>query len=462
MFWYLLLAGMLVPAHTLDHPEVLSLVIRKLSGQAEQHRNSSGDVATNRYNFLPINDVQGTDWEHLAGLEQDPCSAWNATIVITASYIMRTVEADLKLISDPGCETYEVHLWEMLVGHPGYEPCINGMVLVMSATFQFSDSNHVVTFENVTAGNYCVRITPCPPSDCLTLYSKVVELPEMISHEEAVLSHKKPEEDYYFLFLLLPFGLVVFIGYLIYYQKKRNIGLPHITSITKIVTAKAVDSTPVIKVVYSRDSPQHNEAVACLCRFLEKEVNVRVVYDENAHAHAHLTSDWAIAMANVHCPNFTSEPRKSKTEEKILVIESDGGLIKQDAHHNYKDLSLAVTDYTDEMYHITYNALLSRQAQALGDYCHIFVARFSYTATGSRLNLVPEKRYTLPEHMKELLSALLHTSTSQGCNLTSDRLKKMMESETYQHLLLLVDNMKNSLDQNPDLIRDKLKTIIVS
>lgn len=62
----------------------------------------------------------------------------------------------------------------------------------------------------------------------------------------------------------------------------------------------------------------------------------------------------------------------------------------------------------DELYHTTYAALLSQQAQALGDYCHLLVARLPYTTLPDRLDLVPEKRFLLPQHLPQLLEALLH------------------------------------------------------
>ncbi|KAG0444084.1 hypothetical protein HPB47_014192 [Ixodes persulcatus] len=110
------------------------------------------------------------------------CSSWNATIVVTASYMSSWVEADVQVHQWPRCRhQFRVGLWEVLQPPgPGEEPCVFDIAIVQEVQRSLEGVNSsVVHFENMTAGNYCVRVTPmCPgSSDCLTLFSKVVELP---------------------------------------------------------------------------------------------------------------------------------------------------------------------------------------------------------------------------------------------------------------------------------------------
>ncbi|XP_077541218.1 uncharacterized protein LOC144153447 [Haemaphysalis longicornis] len=162
-----------------------------------------------------------------------------------------------------------------------------------------------------------------------------------------------------------------------------------------------------VRVVYSRDSEAHVAAVGQLCALLQSELGVRVEYDEAATGPAHVTHDWTLAMAHLPCPRFNEAPQGGR-RVKMLVLESDGALLKHRAYRLHKDVGVASESSVDELYHTTYAALLSQQAQALGDYCHLLVARLPYTTLPDRLDLVPEKRFLLPQHLPHLLEALLH------------------------------------------------------
>ncbi|KAL3214216.1 hypothetical protein MRX96_051508 [Rhipicephalus microplus] len=183
----------------------------------------------------------------------------------------------------------------------------------------------------------------------------------------------------------------------------------------------------VVKVVYSRDSESHVAAVSRLCELLRRELGFRVEWDEAVMHLAHVTPDWAMAMAQLPCPQFNSTAKTAPTV-KMLVIESDGALLKHQAYRNHKDLGLVSDSNVDELYHTTYAALLSNHAQALGHYCHIMVARLPYTTLPDRLDLVPEKRYQLPEHLPLLLQALLHKT-----KLPVTGAELALRSEAYSH-----------------------------
>uniref|UniRef100_A0A023G2D2 Putative secreted protein n=1 Tax=Amblyomma parvum TaxID=251391 RepID=A0A023G2D2_AMBPA len=61
---------------------------------------------------------------------------------------------------------------------------------------------------------------------------------------------------------------------------------------------------PVVKVVYSRDSEAHMAVVSQLCSLLQSELGMRVEWDEAAAGPAHVTHDWAMALAQLPCPAF--------------------------------------------------------------------------------------------------------------------------------------------------------------
>ncbi|CAN8017423.1 unnamed protein product, partial [Ixodes persulcatus] len=220
-----------------------------------------------------------------------------------------------------------------------------------------------------------------------------------------------------------------------------------------------LEALPVVKVVYSRDCEVHNQVVWRLCTLLRSELGLAVEYDEGAPGRAHLSVDWALAMADVACPLFPGADGapEGHRRERLLVIESEGGLIKQGAYRRDKDVGLSSGSIWDDLYHTTYTALLSRQAQALGDYCHILVARFPYSPSSPRLDLVPEKRYVLPTHTNELLGALLHGWMDEKD--VPARIQSVCASDAHTHFQEALMNACNNLEENPGLVRDRFKAI---
>lgn len=402
------------------------------------------------------------------------CSSWNATIVVTASYTSSWVEADVQVHQWPQCRhQFRVGLWEVLrPPGPGEEPCVFDIAIVQEVQRSLEGVNSsVVHFENMTAGNYCVRVTPmCPgSSDCLTLFSKVVELPEVVQPEKQRSSRGRPSLVLVAL-VAVPLLVVGLLGCTLVQLWRRHRCLPPGTRPRKPPVPGPVGekaplppdihaALPVVKVVYSRDCEAHNEVVWRLCTLLRSELGLAVEYDEGAPGRAHLSADWALAMADVACPLFPGADGapEGHRRERLLVIESEGGLIKQAAYRRDKDVGLSSGSMWDDLYHTTYTALLSRQAQALGDYCHILVARFSYSPSSPRLDLVPEKRYVLPTHMRELLEALLHGWMDEKD--VPARIQSVCASDAHTHFQEALMNACNTLEENPGLVRDRFKAI---
>ncbi|KAK8778210.1 hypothetical protein V5799_020448 [Amblyomma americanum] len=354
---------------------------------------------------------------------QTACLKWNAIIDLEGSYTEGSILVSVSVFGEsaPRCEQLRVGLWQ--VNGSGvldrHQFCLTDRIKFAREKTESLSLSVKVLFQNLSAGNYCVRVTPVcrQPQECLTLVSRVIELPSAPKD----LTPEAPEEiltRLKWLLLLLP--LVVFLTATIVLLVHRGRGpswKAHKDSSTQrppqlhVGTPLLDPGPPVLRVVYSRDSESHVAAVWKLCELLEAELGMRVVWDEAAAGPAHVTHDWAMAMAQLPCPLFNPEAVQAEgslTAEKILVLESDGALLKHQAYRRHKDIGTVSESNVDELYHTTYAALLSNQAQALGDYCHIMVARLPYTTLPGRLDLVPEKRYLLPQHLRPLLAALLH------------------------------------------------------
>ncbi|KAL1416984.1 hypothetical protein MTO96_027281 [Rhipicephalus appendiculatus] len=374
------------------------------------------------------------------------CTTWNATVIVQGSYQPRTIQATVNLFKSkvPQCKKLDVALWT-----PGESardqsiPCVDNIGFVAEETRTIVRRNFsvVVKFENLSAGNYCVRVSPrCePPEDCLTLTSKVIELPSGGSPVPADGAESRQSRLLWLLLLSLLVGaaLVIALGAfwvwrhsLLARKKPFIVGSP----LPPFHKPWVDPGPPVVKVVYSRDSETHVAAVSRLCELLRRELGFPAL-----------------------SPHYNPAV-KAATPVKMLVIESDGALLKHQAYRQHKDLGLVSESNVDELYHTTYAALLSNHAQALGDYCHITVARLPYTTLPDRLDLVPEKRYLLPEHLQPLLQALLH-----GTTLPESRAELALRSEAHSHFSAALADAGNSHNEKgfaEDSLCGKLRAVL--
>lgn len=410
---------------------------------------------------------------HITDLGSQPqCRSWNATVIVVGTYTLSTIHASVNVFknSTPGCDELRVGLWQVMgdaasaKGHP----CNTDIMFAGEETNFVVNSSVSVLFENLTAGNYCVRVTPvCDPSeDCLTLTSKVIELPTAPVEGASRGPVATQSRMLWLLVVPLLVGAAAATALAILWVRRQAWG-PRgkpftLGSPLPVVNKPRLDpGPPVVKVVYSRDSEPHVVAVSQLCSLLQSELGMRVEWDEAAAGPAHVTHDWAMAMAQLPCPTFNPaavQPAGRSAPKMMLVIESDGALLKHQAYRQHKDLGAVSESNIDELYHTTYAALLSNQAQALGDYCHIVVARLPYTTLPGRLDLVPEKRFLLPHHLHQLLAKLLH-----GTELPESRADLALSSDACSRFSDALANAFNAHDERgfaADSLCGKLQAIL--
>ncbi|XP_075560142.1 uncharacterized protein LOC142592536 isoform X2 [Dermacentor variabilis] len=399
------------------------------------------------------------------------CRNWNATVIVQGSYA-QSITASVNLFEDktPQCGQLRVGLWEVMSSEGDQStPCLTGIIFAGEKTKTVANLSVVVLFENLTAGNYCVRVTPvCDLSeDCLTLTSKVIQLFSAQTGPRSQMSEAAAQSRLLWL-LLLPLllgaaAVIVLAAFWVRRQSWMARNKLFILGSPPPVCRKPQmnPGPPVVKVVYSRDSEPHVAAVTQLCELLRRELGVRVEWDEAAVGHAHVTHDWAMAMAQLPCPHFNPSAMATATAPvKMLVLESDGALLKHQAYRRHKDLGQASESNIDELYHTTYAALLSNHAQALGDYCHIAVARLPYTTLPDRLDLVPEKRYLLPQHLQPLLEALLH-----GTTLPESRADLALRSDACSRFTSALANAGNTHEERgfaEDSVCGKLRSMLLA
>ncbi|XP_077552162.1 uncharacterized protein LOC144166529 [Haemaphysalis longicornis] len=397
----------------------------------------------------PVKEPIQADWSFPDEVNVAPCLKWSAVVTLKGDYNLHTVEANVEPRVDPGCEQLRVTLWHLTAEAAAEGDCVHDIMLSQQLYAPLPEHSADVRFEDVSPGNYCVRVTPlcnmsgCPSpclnksSDCLSLTSQVLELPPVPQQTGRPSGGGAPEGRLLWLLLvpLLVASALVMAG-AVWWARHRAWLAARSKKATLPVPPGTVPprQPPVeVRVVYSRDSEAHVAAVGQLCALLQSELGVRVEFDEAATGPAHVTHDWALAMAHLPCPRFNEAPQGGR-RVKMLVLESDGALLKHQAYRLHKDVGVASESSVDELYHTTYAALLSQQAQALGDYCHLLVARLPYTTLPDRLDLVPEKRFLLPHHLPHLLEALLHDPAKGKGSGGQQRIAAALRSEARARL----------------------------
>ncbi|KAH7973705.1 hypothetical protein HPB49_004054 [Dermacentor silvarum] len=392
----------------------------------------------------------------------------------------------------PQCGQLRVGLWEASGNVPDQStPCLTGIIFAGEETKTIANLSVVVLFENLTAGNYCVRAIcrdgfrssgPRSSDGYVTsgsgqpLIATIIGIDDFTKFERAIVETpavesrsqmaKAAAQSRLLWLLLVPLllgaaGAIALAAFWMRRQSWMARNKPFILGSPLPVFRKPQmnPGPPVVKVVYSRDSEPHVAVVSQLCELLRRELGVRVEWDEAAVGQAHVTHDWAMAMAQLPCPHFNPAAMVTTTAPvKMLVLESDGALLKHQAYRQHKDLGQVSESNIDELYHTTYAALLSNHAQALGDYCHIVVARLPYTTLPDRLDLVPEKRYLLPQHLQPLLEALLH-----GTTLPESRADVALHSEACSRFSSALANAGNTHEEKgfaKDSVCGKLRAML--
>ncbi|CAN7981764.1 unnamed protein product [Ixodes pacificus] len=394
------------------------------------------------------------------------CSSWNATIVVTASYTSSWVEADVQVHQWPRCpHQFRVALWEVLQPPgPGEEPCVFDIAPVQEVQRSLDGVNSsVVHFENMTAGNYCVRVSttflPLPARE-----SCAVSRPSAVWH----LRFGPSALDSLQQSVIKPRARATLV------QQRRKASL--IAVAIKYLMAACTPGqrcarVPVISGI------QHERATKITLVFLifnNSQVchkSVWVWHYATALQTDYLGKQYSRTGPDVHGWNVSKllearrvllaavETVSTKLLYEKLGIVNCGAVYtnRGTALPSPQDVGLSSGSMWDDLYHTTYTALLSRQAQALGDYCHILVARFSYSPSSPRLDLVPEKRYVLPTHTRELLEALLHGWMDEKD--VPARIQNVCASDAHTHFQEALMNACNTLEENPGLVRDRFKAI---
>ncbi|XP_077538831.1 uncharacterized protein LOC144151596 [Haemaphysalis longicornis] len=355
----------------------------------------------------------------LAEYDKEPCRNWSAMVIPKGDYYRRAIEVYVELDVHPHCKKLWVTLFRLSDEAASKGDCENVSRYVADEEHPLREHSLDVRFKDVPPGNYCVWVTPmCDRTlQCVSLYSKMLELPPVPQQTGRPSGGGTLEGELLWLLLvpLLVASTLVMAGAVCWARHRARLAASSKKATLPVPPGSLPHGQPPVevRVVYSRDSEAHVAAVGQLCALLQSELGVRVEYDEAATGPAHVTHDWALAMAHLPCPRFNDAPQWGR-RVKMLVLESDGALLKHRAYRLHKDVGVASESSVDELYHTTYAALLSQQAQALGDYCHLLVARLPYTTLPDRLDLVPEKRFLLPQHLPHLLEALLHDSAKGG------------------------------------------------
>ncbi|XP_075560133.1 uncharacterized protein LOC142592534 isoform X3 [Dermacentor variabilis] len=89
-----------------------------------------------------------------------PCKSWKATVTLQVSYARSSAKASVNVLENktPLCEHLRVSLWKM-TRLSQFPPCATHVNYTSEQTKVIANLSVVALFENLTAGNYCVRVS---------------------------------------------------------------------------------------------------------------------------------------------------------------------------------------------------------------------------------------------------------------------------------------------------------------
>ncbi|XP_022238093.1 uncharacterized protein LOC111085122 [Limulus polyphemus] len=143
----------------------------------------------------------------------------------------------------------------------------------------------------------------------------------------------------------------------------------------------------------------------------------------------------------------------------VIVIESEGAVYRQIAWQEGKVVHNDNIGYLDKLFIYSLSALTTDLVKCVGDYSHLVVIRFPYTAPGLSLgNIVPHRRFTIPDHLVELYWKLRGEASNCNYELSEEKLlQRWRYSSAYADFLKSINEMIQFTALSPNFIKEQLR-----
>ncbi|XP_076312227.1 uncharacterized protein LOC143225911 isoform X2 [Tachypleus tridentatus] len=319
-----------------------------------------------------------------------------------------------------------------------------------------------LVFRNLPRGSHCIRINAfnlgCPLEICRNVFAPI-EYPAV--ETSSTISSLEPEKfQPHWLYPVAGsvLGVLVVLILFISLVFRRSVNCKTLQTIrTRDSCIEGVtSSTPMLQdpstqrnnrlqvfILYFHDSPVLVETVKIFTSFLRKLCEVDVVLDTEEECDILISPEtWISKQLKYFCSKRKTKNCDEK-EKKIILVESSGAVRCQKALCERK-----IIQPKDVLDLFCYGlSIIMANMESIKDYCHLMVIRFPNASDNDTLlNIVPGKRYSIPEHLVSFYLDLHDNKICHHSSQSQNILKKWSLCGVYKDLLKSVENLKSSVE----------------
>ncbi|XP_067143896.1 uncharacterized protein [Centruroides vittatus] len=351
-------------------------------------------------------------------------------------------------------------------------PKIDKILYQMNVTY---DEKVVVKFENLTFGKYCLSYEAihenCPDTKCIPMH-KVLEFFKDDSQDiiTPLPSTKASTSFPYLVPLVVSMTVVVaLIVVVLVIIWKRNIHYKLIFYVSNAMKkpherndyhqqkeARTDEDKNlkklIVPILYAQDCEPQNKVTVALFKFIKECFHVEAIIDVEDIANVNKGDvSWIENLVDYKCPKI-STCKEGEDNKRLIILETACALKLYRSWKNQRNL-----------YYKEYNALnelfvrgldhLSNIYMHKRDYCHIFVARFSYSPS-ERMDIVETKRFLLPDCLVELYNCIHNKETDFTGQQSEILLQDWEKNDSFKDLKQAIKEMEEYVTNNSNYIDD--------
>lgn len=339
-----------------------------------------------------------------------------------------------------------------------------------------SDVMMSVDFENISAGNYCVKYhgihENCPKQRCIPYFS-LVELKAM-ENQDVIIALPSIKVSSYIDYII-PLSICIVISIIVvmiifliwkgvlhyklildllklfkksqkekhYYEEKEGI--------CNAVKATTPTKELIVPILYAQDCSNQNKVTIALYNFFNECFHVKPIIDVNS------TEDickgdiaWIENLVKYRCAKWTDSGKENENK-KLIILETECALKLYQAWEKHQNLYYKKYSSLNEFFTYGLNYLFSNVQQYKSDYCHLFVVRFSYSPS-EKMDIVQKRRFTLPDCLVDLYNCLHDIQTDFIGQQRENLLQEWEEKISYRELKQAIKEMEEYVKTNPNYV----------
>ncbi|XP_023236706.1 uncharacterized protein LOC111635836 [Centruroides sculpturatus] len=348
---------------------------------------------------------------------------------------------------------------------------IDKILYQMNVTY---DEKVFVKFENLTFGKYCLSYEAihenCPDTKCIPMYEVLEFFKDEPQDIITPLPSTKVSTSFpYLVPLVVSITVLVALTVVLVLIWKRNIHYKLIIYVSNAMKKpyerndyyqqkeahtdedKSLKKL-IVPILYAQDCEPQNKVTVALFKFIKECFHVEPIIDVEDIANVNKGDvSWIENLVDYKCPKI-STCKEGEDNKRLIILETVCALKLYRSWKNQQNL-----------YYKEYNALnelfirgldhLSNIYMHKRDYCHIFVARFSYSPS-ERMDIVETKRFLLPDCLVELYNSIHNKETDFTGQQSEILLQKWEKNDTFKDLKQAIKEMEEYVATNSNYVDD--------